>query len=53
VENVDNFLRGCGYVIEFSTGGVDKYGSERALEKVLARNPKVRQQTGVRNVVQG
>ncbi|WP_156802701.1 hypothetical protein [Coprothermobacter platensis] len=43
VDNVDNFLLSCGYVLKFSTGGVDKYGSERALETVFAGNPEVRQ----------
>jgi len=51
VENVDNFLVGCGYVIEFSTGGVENMDPKEPLEKVFAGNPEVRKQTGFRDVV--
>ena len=35
VENVDNFLVGCGYVIEFSTGGVENMDPKELWKRFL------------------
>jgi len=35
VENVDNFLIGCGYVVEFSTGGVENMDPKELWKRFL------------------
>jgi len=35
VENVDNFLVSCGYVIEFSTGGVENMDPKELWKRFL------------------